>query len=208
MDNDTKHHHSAGCCNEELIARVGHMTRVLHDSLRALGLDRVIEDATRDIPDVRARLDFVMTKTDAAAQRVLDATDKAIPLQEQIQQRCLALAAQLQAGQGSAEAGLAGELGELAGKADTTKQQLLDIMMAQDFQDITGQVIRKVIELATELETQLVQLLIDYSDPAEAAHVIEQPKEDSLMNGPQIQPNEGAVSTQSQVDDLLSSLGF
>ncbi len=208
MDNDTKHQHGDGCCNEELIARVGHMTRVLHDSLRALGLDRVIEDATRDIPDVRARLDFVMSKTDAAAQRVLDATDKAIPLQEQVQARCQQLANQVQTGQMSADAVLATELGDMATKADTTKQLLLDIMMAQDFQDITGQVIRKVIELATELESQLVQLLIDYSDPAEVARMTEPAKDDGLMNGPQIKPNEDAVSTQSQVDDLLNSLGF
>lgn len=44
-----------------------------------------------------------------------------------------------------------------------TKAHLMDIMMAQDFQDLSGQVIKKVTELAQNLERQLVQLLVEYS---------------------------------------------
>lgn len=205
MENDPKRQQGESCCNEELIARVGQLTRTLHDSLRALGLDRVIADATRDIPDVRERLNFVMSKTDAAAQRVLNATDKAIPLQEQIHDRCMAMADQLAAGQDSAA--MASDMHEMANKADVTKQQLMDIMMAQDFQDITGQVIRKVIDLAADLESQLVQLLIDYSPTSENLPV-DDDRDNSLMNGPQVKANDDAVANQSQVDDLLSSLGF
>jgi chemotaxis protein CheZ len=86
-----------------------------------------------------------------------------------------------------------------------TKQQLLDIMMAQDFQDLTGQVIRKVTELAHGLEQQLVQLLIDYA-PSE----VKRETGNSLLNGPQIDPTNKSdvVADQSQVDDLLDSLGF
>jgi len=86
-----------------------------------------------------------------------------------------------------------------------TKQQLLDIMMAQDFQDLTGQVIRKISELAHGLEQQLVQLLIDYA-PTE----VRRESQHGLLNGPQINPvnKSDVVADQSQVDDLLDSLGF
>ena len=88
---------------------------------------------------------------------------------------------------------------------DATKQQLLEIMMAQDFQDLTGQVIRKVTDLAHGLEQQLVQLLIDYA-PTE----LRRESNNSLLNGPQINPanRNDVVADQSQVDDLLDSLGF
>ncbi|HVL75913.1 MAG TPA: protein phosphatase CheZ, partial [Noviherbaspirillum sp.] len=86
-----------------------------------------------------------------------------------------------------------------------TRQQLLDIMMAQDFQDLTGQVIRRVTELAHGIEQQLLQLLIDYAPPE-----VRREAGNGLLNGPQINPtgNADVVSSQSQVDDLLDSLGF
>ncbi|MDA8225708.1 MAG: protein phosphatase CheZ [Betaproteobacteria bacterium] len=197
-DDNNQQQAPAASINDELLSRVGQITRTLHDSLRALGLDKVVQDAARDIPDVRDRLNYVMSMTEQAAQRVLNATDTAIPLQEQIARAATALCAD------STNASLKQELTEIAGKADRTKQQLMDIMMAQDFQDLTGQVIRRIIELAHELESQLVQMLVDYA-PAE------QRKEANagLLNGPQIHKDrEDVVADQEQVDDLLSSLGF
>jgi chemotaxis protein CheZ len=96
-------------------------------------------------------------------------------------------------------------LSDMRNDTSATKQQLLDIMMAQDFQDLTGQVIRKVTELAHGLEQQLVQLLIDYA-PSE----VKRETGNSLLNGPQIDPTNKSdvVADQSQVDDLLDSLGF
>jgi len=96
-------------------------------------------------------------------------------------------------------------LADMRNDTSATKQQLLDIMMAQDFQDLTGQVIRKVTDLAHNLEQQLVQLLIDYA-PAE----VKRDSGSGLLNGPQINPERKSdvVSDQSQVDDLLDSLGF
>ncbi len=197
-DDNNQQQAPAASINDELLSRVGQITRTLHDSLRALGLDKVVQDAARDIPDVRDRLNYVMSMTEQAAQRVLNATDTAIPLQEQIARAATALCAD------GTNASLKQELTEIAGKADRTKQQLMDIMMAQDFQDLTGQVIRRIIELAHELESQLVQMLVDYA-PAE------QRKEANagLLNGPQIHKDrEDVVADQEQVDDLLSSLGF
>ena len=199
---------------DELLTRVGHMTRLLHDSLRGLGLDKLLERAADDIPDARDRLEYVARMSEQAAQRVLNATDAAIPLQETIDAGAKKISADLQSLLGQAStveqyketAGQTLEyLKSVSGNSVETKSHLMDIMMAQDFQDLTGQVIKRVTELAQNLEQQLVQLLIDYS-PNE----IKRDTGDGLMNGPQINPtgNAEVVADQSQVDDLLDSLGF
>ncbi|GAA4034723.1 protein phosphatase CheZ [Actimicrobium antarcticum] len=200
--------------HDEVLVRVGQMTRSLHDSLRGLGFDKLMERATHDIPDARDRLDYVARMTEQAAQKVLNATEAANPLQDQIDGGAKALSAQWQAaldGPFSEQQFRDQAVNTMAYLAATrlataaTHAHLLDIMMAQDFQDLTGQVIKKVTELAHGLEQQLVQLLVDYS-PADVKREVD----NSLLNGPQIHPtgNSDIVADQSQVDDLLDSLGF
>lgn len=199
----------------DMLVRVGQMTRALHDSLRGLGFDKLLAKAANDIPDARDRLDYVAKMTEQAAQRVLNATDAAGPLQDRIDSGAANLAERWQAllAAGTFSEAQARELAEQSidyfddarSNAGATKQYLMDIMMAQDFQDLTGQVIRRVTELAQGLEQQLVQLLLDYAPPEirrEAGH--------GLLNGPQINPegNADVVADQGQVDDLLESLGF
>ena len=199
---------------DKMLARVGQITRTLHDSLRELGFDKVLEKATIDIPDVRDRLNYVARMTEQAAQRVLNATDTAIPLQERIESGAgeilkgwqSALKAPFSEANYRDMATLTMQcLTDMRSDTSATKQQLLDIMMAQDFQDLTGQVIRKVTELSHGIEQQLVQLLIDYS-PAD----VRRETNNGLLNGPQIHPanKSDVVADQSQVDDLLDSLGF
>ena len=200
--------------HEELLVRVGQMTRSLHENLRGLGFDKLIERAAHDIPNARDRLDYVAKMTEQAAQRVLNAVEAAGPLQEKIDLGASeiaagwqeALAAQFSEAHYKAMADRTlAYLEEVRGTSGVTKQHLLDIMMAQDFQDLTGQVIKKVTELAHNLEQQLVQLLLDYSPPE-----IRRDVGNGLLNGPQINPdgNSDVVADQEQVDDLLDSLGF
>src|SRR5690349_24781385 len=96
-----------GVSNDEVLVRVGHMTRALHESLRGLGLDKLIEKAASDIPDARDRLDYVARLSEDAAKRVLDATDAASPLQDGIDASAVELSASwqslLDSGEGSAE---------------------------------------------------------------------------------------------------------
>ena len=199
---------------DKMLARVGQITRTLHDSLRELGFDKMLKKATIDIPDVRDRLNYVAHMTEQAAQRVLNATDTAIPLQERIESGAgeiligwqAALKAPFSEANYRDMATLTMQcLTDMKSDTSATKQQLLDIMMAQDFQDLTGQVIRKVTELSHGIEQQLVQLLIDYS-PAD----VRRETNNGLLNGPQIHPanKSDVVANQSQVDDLLDSLGF
>lgn len=197
---------------DQFLARIGQMTRSLHDNLRGLGFDRLIEKAASDMPDARDRLEYVAMMTEKAAQRVLTATETAGPMQDAIGDGAGALSAQWKsltdADFSEKEYRALAEKTQLYLTAtrehvSLTKQQLLDIMMAQDFQDLTGQVIKRVTELAHGIESQLVQLLVDYSPP-------EARREDSgLLNGPQINPaGNNVIANQSQVDDLLESLGF
>jgi len=199
---------------EEMLARVGQMTRTLHDNLRGLGFDKLLAKAAHDIPDARDRLDYVARMTEQAAQRVLNATELASPIQDRIEVNASGIAQEwqsaMQAPFSEAQYRALAErtvafLDETRNGASVTKQQLMDIMMAQDFQDLTGQVIKRVTELAHNIEQQLVQLLVDYS-PAE----VRRETNNSLLNGPQINPQASAdvVSSQGQVDDLLESLGF
>jgi chemotaxis protein CheZ len=200
--------------NDEVLSRIGHMTRSLHESLRGLGLDKLIEKAASDIPDARDRLDYVARLSEDAAKRVLDATDAAGPLQDRIDGSAVDLKrswqALLDSGEGNPEWRALAEKTIAAmdvsrSAVGATKGHLMDIMMAQDFQDLTGQVIKRITGIAQNLEKQLVQMLVDFA-PAE----IKREFDNGLLNGPQINP-EGkteVVADQGQVDDLLDSLGF
>ncbi len=195
---------------DELLSRVGQLTRSLHESLRELGLDKEIERLAKDdITNTRDRLMYVAKMTEQAAQRVLNATDAASPLQDAIEQGATDLIPQWQAALASDTTGIVQRtlafLEIARDSAADTKKHLMDIMMAQDFQDLTGQVITKVTKLGHSMESQLVQLLIEHA-PVESRR----DNSGGLINGPQVNP-EGktdVVADQEQVDDLLESLGF
>ncbi|MEE9332033.1 MAG: protein phosphatase CheZ [Methylophilaceae bacterium] len=200
---------------EDMLHRIGQMTRGLHDSLRELGLDKMIEKAAHDIPDARDRLSYVATMTEQAANRVLNATDIATPLQDAIVSQATSLETRWQEVLKTSPQPECKEMAEATliflkqtvENANTTKAQLMEIMMAQDFQDLTGQVIKKITALAHTIEQDLVRTLVDFA-PNKPVPVLE--KNDGLLNGPQIAPQDSvnAVSNQEQVDDLLDSLGF
>ena len=194
--------------------RIGRLTRTLHDALRELGYDRVLEKTAASIPDARDRLDYVVKMTEQAAVRALNAIETAQPLQERLGDEAERLSAswqklydkQLTLDEFKAlVAGTREYLAEAPKQARETNAQLLEIMMAQDFQDLTGQVIKKITALAQEMEQQLVHLLVDLV-PTDVRNEIDS----GLLNGPVVNVNKGpeVVTNQNQVDDLLASLGF
>lgn len=200
---------------EQAFNRIGQMARQLHDALLGLGYDKLIEKTVAAIPDAKDRLAYVATLTEQAACRVLNATDAAQPAVEALDTEGRSLGArweQLYANQlgvvefralaGDTRAFLAQRLPETAGVA---RAQLLEIMMAQDFQDLTGQVIKRIVTLAQELEQQLMLLLIDVMPDIRKTESVA-----SLINGPVIKADgrTDVVANQKQVDDLLESLGF
>ncbi|MFA5371038.1 MAG: protein phosphatase CheZ [Sideroxydans sp.] len=199
---------------EKVIKQVGQMARKLHDTLRELGLNKEIEKAASAIPDARDRLNYVATLTQQAAERVLNATDAAQPVVEKIgddaqrlaQQWDLLFQKKLDVHQfKNLVTQTHAHLYETPKQTKETNAYLVDIMMAQDFQDLTGQVIKKIIQLTQEMEQQLVALLLDNAPAAVREEI-----NSGLLNGPVINAagNNDVVTSQDQVDDLLESLGF
>ena len=155
---------------DKVINQIGHMTRALHDTLRELGYDKNLEKAASSIPDARDRLNYVATLTEKAAERVLNATDAAQPVVEKIEVESQRLAREWQKLYDnkldveqfkSLAAQTQAFLEEVPKQAKATNGYLMEIMMAQDFHDLTGQVITRVVTLAQTLEEQLVKLLLD-----------------------------------------------
>ncbi|AWI81581.1 protein phosphatase CheZ [Parazoarcus communis] len=199
---------------EAVFNRIGQMTRKVHDSLLELGFDSALQEVAQAMPDARQRLTYIAQMTEQAASRVLNATDVAKPIQDKLESDADALRAKwdrLYANELSVEEfkALAGETrGFLSAVSDgsrATNAQLLEIMMAQDFQDLTGQVIKKVVDMAQTLESQLLEVLLEVA-PAEKR----KEKNAGLMNGPVVssEGRDDVVTSQGQVDDLLESLGF
>lgn len=200
---------------DRVFKRIGVMARELHDTLHELGYDKLLEKTVHAIPDAKDRLAYVANLTEQAACRVLNATDIAKPLQDELESSSKTLAARWDAlyenklsvaeFKALADETRAFLKDQVPQKAAATNEQLLEIMMAQDFQDLTGQVIKKIVGLAQNLENQLVQVLVDVIPDARRNDNV-----NSLINGPVIS-GEGrtdVVVNQQQVDDLLGSLGF
>lgn len=198
---------------EAVFNRIGHLARKLHDSLRELGYDRALEETARQIPDARERLNYIAKMTEQAALRVLNATDIARPAQDELVQVVKALggrwermfANQLSVDEFKALAADTRNFFAAApAKIEITNAQLTEIMLAQDFQDLTGQVIKKVVEMVQGIETQLLQVLIEVMPEEKKVEA------GGLMNGPVIDAagRNDVVTSQAQVDDLLESLGF
>jgi chemotaxis protein CheZ len=204
--------------NEEhtgkVINQIGQMARTLHDTLRELGLNKEIEKAASSIPDARDRLNYVATLTQQAAERVLNATDAAQPIQEKLEVEAHRLSHQwellfqkkLDVNQfRDLVTQTHAYLYEVPKQTKATNAYLLDIMMAQDFQDLTGQVIKKIIEVTQHMEQQLLSMLLENAPPTVKAEF-----QTGLLNGPVINAKgrTDVLTNQDQVDDLLESLGF
>ena len=197
----------------DLLHRVASVTRLLRDSMRELGLDQAIRDAAEAIPYTRDRLRYVAQMTEKAADRTLNAAEQAQPLQDGIALDAQALDARWQEWfDNPVELPQARELvadtrsylAEVPQHTASTHAKLMEIIMAQDFQDLTGQVITKMMDVIGAIESELLQVLLD-SVPAEKRE-----EANSLLNGPQVNPagRTDVVTSQDQVDDLLASLGF
>lgn len=200
---------------KKVFTQVGQMARQLHDALGALGYDKLIENTVNAIPDARDRLAYIANLTEQAACKVLNATDVATPLQEELEAGASLLSAKWDAVY-DRKMGvedfklLASETraylkNAVPQRTTATKEQLLEIMMAQDFQDLTGQVIKKVVALAQDLESQLMSILIETIPGEKRTESVK-----TLLNGPVInaEGRSDVVVSQQQVDDLLDSLGF
>ncbi len=212
----------------ELFAEVGKLTRQLHDSLNNFQIDERIKNLTvDDIPDAQTRLMYVIEETEKAANTTMDAVEESMPIAEVLSTRIEKIMPewkklmnrQLELGEFKVLCADLDELLEDGSKQSAKLTSLLtEVLMAQGYQDLTGQVIRRVIELVKEVEDSLVNMLTMFGEPVQAeqdkpleAKVEKVNKIDSVeAEGPIIDADQrdDVVSGQDDVDDLLSSLGF
>ena len=193
--------------------KIGVLTRQLHNSLNELGYADRLRGSMGELPDAQSRLSYIARLTGEAAEKVLSQVEVTQNQQDALAERTRAMRAELIKDPVAAVARgrVMNYLQEVAEGTQQTNSHLTEIMMAQDFHDLTGQVIARVVALAADLESQLLELLIQTSQDAEHPPVlapadVAQPK----LAGPVVDPEKtvDVVTSQSQVDDLLASLGF
>lgn len=213
----------------ELFAEVGKLTRQLHESLKNFELDTRLADLTTEaLPDAKQRLNYVMEMTENAANKTMDAVEASLPLAQQLSDDIAHIKPtwerlmnrDIQLGEFKVLCHDIDKFMQSSPKRTDELQSLMtNVLMAQDYQDLTGQVIRRVIELVREVEDSLIHLLTAFgtSDEgslkikrAEKPVVAQEPNELIGAEGPIIdaEMRDDVVTGQDEVDDLLSSLGF
>jgi chemotaxis protein CheZ len=206
--------------NSELFARIGKLTRQLHDSLMSFQLDSRLNDlATAEIPDAKERLNYVISRTEEAANKTMDAVESIFPVVSSIQDQVRGVNPNWQKLMDNKLnlvefKSLCIDIDLLLKTTGTESENIhklmTDVLMAQDFQDLTGQVIRKVIDLVREVEDSLIGMLTAFGVTDAPGEVAKPKVGDNLVEGPIVNTEErdDVVSDQVDVDDLLSSLGF
>jgi len=207
-----------------LLQDLGRLARDLHESLMSLRLDPYLADMLRDdIPDVKERLSYVTRMTEQAANTTIGMVESALPLvddiggiAEHLQQDWRKLVHRELSG---AEFGrvvdeISSFLLTVQDYSGGIRGKLTEVLTAQSFQDLTGQVITRLISLVEDLEKNLVQLILcqardHMSETAEG--IATGVEHEHFLAGPRVEHENDAeqiVKSQDDVDAVLSSLGF
>jgi len=212
--------------DENLYQEIGHLTRALHESIKNFKLDSKIQGAGSDIDEAQEGLQYVVDMTAKAANKTMDKVDESMPLSESIASEAFEIKQEWTRFLNKEMS--AKEFRELTkrvsqflenteGSTKKLNANLSDILLAQDFQDLTGQVIQRITTMITDVESRLVNLVamaghVDQMTGIQHNEIKVQEKEEDINKGvgPQLnsEDNEDVASNQDEVDDLLSSLGF
>jgi chemotaxis protein CheZ len=188
--------------------QIGAITRLLHDTMAQLGVMPKLQIATEGLPDARSRLTYIANKTADAANKVLNLVDRAKTEHVAIGLATHAMAEAIVADpvKAVASGAVMNFVGDVEKRTARIDNDLTEIMLAQDFHDLTGQVVAKVVKLAADLEDSLVKLLVSIAPP-EAREKVDN---SMVLDGPAMnaETRTDVVSNQSEVDDLLATLGF
>jgi chemotaxis protein CheZ len=191
----------------EVFQQIGSITRLLHDTLQQLGVMPKLQSAAEGLPDARSRLNYIANKTAEAANKVLNSVDQAKADHAAIGAATREMARAIVADPVTAVASGAvlNFVEDVELRTRRIDDHLTDIMMAQDFHDLTGQVVAKVVTLANDLEDSLVKLLLSVAPPEQREKV-----DPTVLHGPVVnaEGRTDVVTSQGEVDDLLASLGF
>ncbi|MBA4392069.1 MAG: hypothetical protein C0407_00790 [Desulfobacca sp.] len=193
----------AGLGGKDLFVEVGKITRKLHNSLREFQDNispRLKSLPVDQLPDASDKLQWVINKTEEAASQTLNLVEKHLSYQEKTTQAINRIESFFTNNDGLKDEDRAA-LEFLKEMNEELPKDLMEIMIAQDFQDLTGQIIKKVIQLIADIERQLVKIVTIFGLQLEKGT-----KED--FEGPQIKKQEGVASDQTEVDDILKGFGF
>lgn len=210
--------------NDKLFTSVGQLTRDLHEALQDFQLDpRILQMTEDDLPDAQNRLQYVIQKTEDAANRTMDAVEACLPMADDMHQRVESVMPAWNRLMNNdidinEFKSLCHEVDEVLKRCGESMPQvhglMTEVLMAQDYQDITGQVIRRVIQLVEDVEKNLIELLKIFGKE-EARREAEKTESVQQQNGNEAEgpiidtdKRDDVVGGQDEVDDLLSSLGF
>lgn len=219
--------------SDELFSEVGKLTRQLHDSLSSFQLEyslKALSDA--DMPNARSRLEYVIEETEKAANSTMDAIESSMPIAEQLNGRLASImpewkklmSRQIELGEFKHLCITLDQLlNDAANDSVALNKMLTKVLLAQGYQDLTGQVIRRVIDMVKEVEDHLVAMLASFGEHApqsdkslvdksqsEKPKTVAKSGDNVKAEGPIIDAakRDDVVNNQDDVDDLLSSLGF
>ncbi len=207
---DTTNPSGTGSVEPDLHQKIGMLTRQLHDSLSELGYADQLRSTVGELPDAQSRLSYIARLTGEAAEKVLTRVEQAKLQHDHLAAEATRMRQALVRDPVKAVAtgAIMNFLDDVSQVSRAADEHLTEIMMAQDFHDLTGQVIARVVSLAATIEAQLIQLVIETAPPTAVVPATAAPS--AHLPGPVVNPEAtpDVVTDQSQVDDLLASLGF
>jgi len=194
--------------SKKKVEDIGHAVSKLHHLLKELGHVKGLQQSASTMPDARARLSFIDQSMHEASEKTLSAVENSLPLTEATRKSCARMAKQLSNAEDLAHHALVqktiSHLGEIAAAEETLRHNLLQIMEAQEFRDIAGQMVNKILGAAEEIEVILLDILREYAPNAKDSLISREGK----TAGPAIKAETNGINGQDEVDDLLSSMGF
>lgn len=193
---------------EKKVADIGRAVARMHRLLKELGHVKGLQQSASTMPDARARLNFIDQTMHEASEKTLSAVEDSLPLTDTTRKSCARLSKQLSKAEDLAHHTLVqktiSHLGEIAAAEETLHHNLLLIMEAQEFRDVAGQMINKILGAAEEIEDILLDILREYAPNTKDSLISSK----GLTSGPVINIKSDNVNGQDEVDDLLASMGF
>lgn len=189
------------------VKRIGEATARLHGLLKDLGYSKNLEKSASTMTDARDRLSFIDRSMHEASEKTISAVEVSMPLLNVSRAACGDMAARLSSAGASESHALAGEaaslLGEIAASEEIVYHNLMQILEAQEFRDVAGQMVNKIVSAAVEIENILLSILKEYAPDTKDSLI----SKEGLTAGPNVGADD-SISGQDEVDDLLGSLGF
>jgi chemotaxis protein CheZ len=191
------------------VDNIGRAAAKLHRLLKELGHAKGLQQSAATMPDARERLSFIDQTMHEASEKTISAVENSLPLTESTRKTCADLAERLSDAPDLAHHRLVQEavshMGEIAAAEEMLRHNLLQIMEAQEFRDVAGQMVNKILDAAGEIEKILLDILREHAPDADTGSLI---RTDGLTAGPAMQAKTGGLNGQDEVDDLLASMGF